>query len=230
MAARVDCVPMTTPGCRGEGDNLPDDHILLASWRTGEKRSGELLFERHYASVRRFFHNKVATHVHRDLVQKTFLACVEAPERFEARSSFRTYLFGIAHHVLLDHLRKQHRGPGRECDVDQLVIADLVPGPDEAVHARREQRVLLKALRRLSLPLQVVLELQYWESLSNPEIAEILDWPVGTVKTRLRTARAALEELIAEMAGSPEALRSTMDTLQLWAERVRVGGAPLPDL
>jgi RNA polymerase sigma-70 factor (ECF subfamily) len=219
---------MTASGRLHDGVS-PDDDALLAAWRLGEKKSGELLFERHYASVRRFFNNKVATQVHRDLVQKTFLACVEAPERFEAKSSFRTYLFGIAHHVLYDHLRKQQRQGGRECDVDELVIADLVPGPDEAAHARQEQRLLLKALRRLALPLQEVLELQYWESLSNTEIAEILDWPLGTVKTRLRSARAELEQHIAALAGSPEALRSTLDTLSLWAERVR-GGSPAPDL
>ena len=66
-----------------------------------------------------------------------------------------------------------------------------------------------------------MLELQYWESLSNAEIAEVLELPLGTVKTRLRTARLALEERVTELAGSPEALRSTLDTLQLWADRVR---------
>ena len=136
-------------------------------------------------------------------------------------SSFRTFLFGIAHHVLLDHLRASQRRDGRECDVDELVLADVLPAPDDVVHARREQRLLLKALRTLALPLQTMLELQYWESLSNAEIAEVLELPLGTVKTRLRTARLALEERVTELAGSPEALRSTLDTLQLWAERVR---------
>jgi RNA polymerase sigma factor (sigma-70 family) len=211
---------MTGPG--GLGDVVAsEDGVLLGRWRAGEKRAGEQLFERHYPSVRRFFQNKVATHAHRDLAQKTFLACVEAPERFEARSSFRTYLFGIAHHVLLDHLRAEQRRDGREDDVDDLVVADLVPAADDMVAARREQRLLLKALRQLQLPLQVMLELQYWESLSNSEIAEILELPLGTVKTRLRAARLELEATIAQLAGSPEALRSTMDTLSRWAERVR---------
>ena len=211
---------MTESG--GVGDIVAhEDGALLGRWRAGEKRAGEQLFERHYASVRRFFQNKVPPHAHRDLAQKTFLACVEAPERFEARSSFRTYLFGIAHHVLLDHLRLEQRRAGREDDVDDLVLADLVPAADDVVHARREQRLLLKALRQLSLPLQVMLELQYWESLSNSEIAEILALPLGTVKTRLRAARLELEATVAQLAGSPEALRSTLDTLQRWADRVR---------
>lgn len=202
---------------------LITDDDLLARWRVGDRRSGELLFERHYAAVRRFFHNKVPAQIHRDLVQKTFLACVEAPDRFGARSSFRTYLLGIARHVLLDHLRAHQRRLGRESDLDTLVLADVLPGPDEIAESRRDHRILLKALRRLTVVHQVVLELQYWESLSNAEIAEVLEWPIGTVKTRLRAARAVLETEVERVADSADALRSTLDTLQLWADRVRRG-------
>lgn len=195
------------------------DDELLAAWRAGDRRSGEQLFDRHYDAVRRFFRNKVASHANRDLVQKTFLALLETPHRFGARSSLRTYLFGIAHHLLIDYMRAEQRRAAREDEAEPLELADGLPGPAEQIDRRREQRLLLRALREVGLQHQVILELQYWEALSMVEIAEVLAMPVNTVRTRLRAAREELEAALDALAGSPEALRSTLDTLQLWAAR-----------
>src|SRR5262245_25197311 len=195
----------------------PSDDELLARWRAGDRESGEQLFDRHYDAVWRFFRNKVASHANRDLVQKTFLACVETPSRFEAKSSFRTYLFGIAHHVLLDHLRAQHRRATREDELEPLELVDGMPGPAEIAERRRAHRLLLKALREVRIDDQIVLELRYWESLSVAEIAEVLGKPRNTVKTRLHAARRALDEAMLRLDGSADAARSTLDTLELWA-------------
>jgi RNA polymerase sigma-70 factor (ECF subfamily) len=218
----------------------PTDEELLSSWRQGATKDGERLFERHYETVRRYFRNKVPAPAVRDLVQETFLACVEARERFRHHSSFRTYLLGIAHHVMVDSLRAAaRRGPAglpasatstasaglaasaAPLDLDQLTLADLQPAGEDAIAAKRERRLLLRALRNLRFPLQVVLELRYWESLSDPEIAEVLDEPIGTIKSRLRAGRLALEDKLAELASSTEELRSTLDSLHHWATRVR---------
>jgi RNA polymerase sigma-70 factor (ECF subfamily) len=205
------------------------DAELLASWRLGVTTAGEVLFERHYEVVRRYFRNKVPAAAVRDLVQDTFLACLQARDRFRERSTFRTYLLGIAHHRMIDHLRAAPRNRGT-LDPGELVLADLSPAGEDAIAAKRERRLLLRALRSLRFSLQVVLELRYWESLSDLEIAEVLDEPLGTVKTRLRTGRRALEDKLAELSGSAEELRSTLDSLQRWASRVRRGLADGADL
>jgi RNA polymerase sigma-70 factor, ECF subfamily len=196
------------------------DEDLLERWRCGSTQAGELLFHRHYEPVRRYFRNKLPAGVARDLVQDTFLACVEAYARRSHYSTFRAYLLGIAHHVLVDHLRAASRASGRAFDLGELVLAEL-PSGDEVIAARRERRLLLRALRRLRFPLQVVLELRYWESMTDQEIAEVLGDPLGTVKTRLRSGRQALEDQLAALASSPEELRSTVDSLRRWASRVR---------
>lgn len=56
------------------------DEELLAAWRAGERRAGELLFERYYEPVARFFFNK--TDAAAELIQQTFLACVEGAAKF----------------------------------------------------------------------------------------------------------------------------------------------------
>lgn len=197
------------------------DEDLLSSWRQGGADAGQVLFDRHYDTVRRFFRNKVPTAATRDLVQETFLACVQSRGRFRHHSTFRSYLLGIAHHVMIDHLRASYRGSGGRLDLADLILGDLGPIGEDAIAAKRERRLLLRALRGLKFPLQVVLELRYWESMSDQEIAEVLDEPLGTVKTRLRAGRLALEARIAELSGSAEELRSTLDSLQRWASRVR---------
>lgn len=204
----------------------PADEDLLLSWRHGSRQAGELLFDRHYRTVRRYFSNKVPAAATRDLVQETFLACVEAYARLRDHSSFRGYLLGIAHHVLVDYLRARSRH-GQASDLDDLILADLQPAGEDAIAAKRERRVLLRALRRLRFPLQVVLELRYWESMSDHEIAEILDEPLGTIKTRLRAGKRALEEQVARLTSTPEELRSTLDSLHRWAARVRAVALPL---
>jgi RNA polymerase sigma-70 factor (ECF subfamily) len=196
------------------------DEELLASWRAGHAAAGELLFERHYEAVRRYFRNKAPAAAARDLVQDTFLACLQARDRLRTRSTFRAYLLGIAHHRMVDHLRATPRNR-RALELGELSLADLDPAGEDAIAAKRERRLLLRALRSLRFPLQAVLELRYWESMSDPEIAEVLDEPLGTIKTRLRAGRRALEDKLAELSSSPDELRSTLDSLQRWAARVR---------
>lgn len=200
----------------------PTDEALLLRWRQGERAAGELLFDRHYEAVRRFFRNKVPVATSRDLVQKTFLACMEAFARLHYHSTFRSYLLGIARHVLIDHLRAAPRRDSREIDLADVALADVQPAGEDAIAAKRERRLLLRALRRLRFPLQLVLELRYWEAMSDTEIAEVLDEPLGTIKTRLRAGRLALEDQLAQLAGTHDELRSTLDSLHRWATRVRI--------
>ena len=197
------------------------DEALLSSWRQGDASAGELLFDRHYETVRRFFRNKVPPGATRDLVQRVFLACIEAHARFSQRSTLRSYLLGIAHQVMIDHLRSSPRCATGQLDLTALILEEVNPTGDDAIAAKRERRLMLRALRNLRFPLQVALELRYWESMSDAEIAEILDEPLDTVKTRLHTGRLELETQLAELAGSPEELRSTLDSLHRWATRVR---------
>ena len=80
------------------------DIDLLDAWRAGDPRAGNELFNRHFDSVCRFFANKAGNEVD-DLIQRTFLACVEGRDRFRGDASFRGYLFGVARNVL--HARLQ---------------------------------------------------------------------------------------------------------------------------
>lgn len=191
-----------------------DDRTLLEAWRGGDRDAGGELFDRHYPAVSRFFRGKVegaAT----ELTQRTFLACLESRDAFRGDASFRTYLFTIARHELYRHLRARRRGPA-VLDFAAVSLAELAPTPSQLIARGEEQRLLLAALRRISLEAQLVLELFYWEQQTSKQIAAILGVPHGTARSRLRAARHALEAQLGALSRSPERLASTLDNLERW--------------
>jgi RNA polymerase sigma factor (sigma-70 family) len=198
---------------------VPTDAELLERWRSGDKSAGEELFERHFDSIARFFRNKV-DHGIDDLIQRTFLACVESRDKFRGDSSFRTYLFGVAHNVLGKHFRSKKRH-GDKIDFGVTSVHDLGPSPSVVVAQHREQRMLLEALRRIPLELQVVLELYYWEKLTAGEVASVVGVPEGTARTRIRRARQLLEQEMGKLSESADLLHTTIANLDNWAASLR---------
>jgi RNA polymerase sigma-70 factor (ECF subfamily) len=196
---------------------MTSDLELLHAWGRGDKNAGEELFRRHFVAVDGFFRVRLDRDVD-DLTQRTFLACLESRGRFRAEGSFKAFLFGIARNLLLDHLRRAGQTPRTSSDAE---LAASAPSPSARVAQRQEQRLLLRALRRLPIDHQIALQLHYWEHLRGTEIAEVLGVAEGTVWSRLTRAKALLREQIEAVAESPALARSTVDDLERWAGAVR---------
>jgi RNA polymerase sigma-70 factor (ECF subfamily) len=176
---------------------MESDGELLERWRLGDKSAGTSLFARHFASIRRFFASKIGPSDVEDLVQRTFMGCVEATERFREDASFRTFLFAIAKRQLYKYLRDRARKDAREePDFTMSSVQALGHSPSSVLAAEQERSVLLTALQRVSVEDQTLLELHYWEQLAAPEIAEVLGISSGAVRTRLHRARRELEEVV----------------------------------
>lgn len=199
----------------------PSDSELFEAWARGDASAGSALFDRHFASLYRFFRNKAPDAVE-DLIQETMLACTKAKASFRGDSSFRTYLFTIARHELYAHLESRRRKASREEELGTLSVADLGTSPSGALARRRDQALLLRALRGIPLDLQVVLELAFFEDLSGSEIAEIVGVPEGTVRSRLRRAKEALREELERQAtaGDEAALAESRQDFDGWARDV----------
>lgn len=197
---------------------LKTDAELVAAWQSGDAGAGELLFDRHFASVSRFFRNKVGDCLD-DLVQATFMKLLEAPKGFRGEGSFRSYLFGVAYNVLRRHFRDRRRDERIDFGVTSVHAAGA--SPSSVLDADREHRSLLHALRRIPIEHQTLLELFYWESLSATEIGEVLGLPEGTVRTRLRRARALLADELAKVIPDAAQLESTLGRLDDWARSLR---------
>lgn len=174
-----------------------------------------MLVQRNFSVVFRFFTTKV-TDGAEDLTQKTFLVALEHADRLRRDVSFRAFLLGVARNVLLHHWREQGRsGPGGG-------IPEADPGlPPDIVVEKEEQRILLKALRRIPLDYQIVIELYYWEEMGVAEVAAVLGVPSGTVKARLHRARGRLRRAIEALAEDPAVIESTVGNLERWAASLR---------
>ncbi len=170
------------------------DAALLGAWKAGDAVAGRRLFDRHIGVVSRFFTNKVDHDVD-DLIQLTFLSALQAADRFEGRCTFRGFILGIAHKLLLKHLRRRY-ARGHRLDFEQVTLRDLGTSASRRVARSLERERLLERLASLPIPEQVALELYYWEEMPASEIAEVLGVPEGTVRTRIRSARLKLRRML----------------------------------
>lgn len=120
-----------------------------------------------------------------DVLQETFAAAVRNPERVRSASSARAYLFGIARNLAATTCRNR-----RETEPVPLNLAAEVSQPDWKLELMRE------AIGRLKPDFKEALELRLQHEMSYEEIAETLDVPVGTVRSRLHNAVNELRRVV----------------------------------
>lgn len=198
------------------------DHELLIAWRTGDRRAGAALFDRHFASIRRFFINKACSESEvEELVQRSFVAALESAERFRGDASVKTWLISIARNIQREWIREVMREAIDAVEPDAMCSEKLGPGVTTGLDVKREQQLLLTALRRLPLDQQSLLELFYWEELTASELVEVFGVPEGTIRTRLRKAKLDLRGSIEALARTQEELDSTRSGLEGWARGLR---------
>ena len=188
---------------------MSSDTELLSAWRDGDRDAGDELLRRYFDAVCRFFRGKLGDDVE-DLIQRTFLDCVESRDRVR-EDGFRAYLFTVARNRLFDHLRAAQRRPER-VDISLRSVEDLGTSPSTKLARTEHERLLIRALRSIPLDYQIALELAYWEQLSGREIAVVLGIAENTVRSRMSRARAALREQLEQLAASPELSDSTLQS------------------
>ncbi len=137
----------------------------------------------------------------RDVVHDVFLKVyVEAPG-FLFKSSFSSWLYRIVVNRSLDEARRQKRRKlhlSTDAMTDDILDRNDAEQPEQAALGREAEVELAKAVAKLSPKLKAVITLRYFEGLSYEQVAEIIERPVGTVKSRLRRAHRKLGETLGE--------------------------------
>jgi len=147
-----------------------------------------------------------------DLTQEAFLRALEAIGSFSHKAGFYTWLFRIAVNLSISHRRRKARtatlslhGPDGRC-ISEHQTARLVGGgsaepddPPARLSARETGRLVREGLEQLDDDHRAVIVLRDLESFNYQQIAQILDLPVGTVKSRLHRARMELRERLKPM-------------------------------
>ena len=174
---------------------MVSDEQLMLDLRGGSGEAFETLFDRHRDAVWRFFRRRLADAARgEELVQDVFVAVFEHARRYEPRSSFRSYLFGIAWNMLLAERRKAARRGAAALEEDAAAPS---LDPDAALWVRR-------ALATLDEHDREIVMLREFEQLHYQEIADLLRLPLNTVRSRLFRARMSLR---AALEDGPRAAR-----------------------
>ncbi|MCU0688693.1 MAG: RNA polymerase sigma factor [Phycisphaerales bacterium] len=188
------------------------DEQVLESYRRGEAAALEVLIRRHHDDLLRFLYRLTGSRtLAEDVFQETFLQIHLSAGTFDVTRRFKPWLFTIAANKARDMLRKNARrrtldldapvgggasggggggsGGGEVTFIDLMEIDGLTPA-EGVLDAERDAKVQ-QVVSELPLLMREILLLAYFQRMSYSQIAEALDIPLGTVKSRLHSAVAA---------------------------------------
>lgn len=182
------------------------DDGLVRRGQAGDRAAFARLVERYqdrvYNACYRMCNNDADA---QDLTQAAFVKALEALPRFEARSGFFTWLFRIAVNLAISHRRARRRTPVLH-GIPERVAFDGRLGtdhqqPDLALERSEEHGRLASALAVLDADFRAAVILRDVEELDYATISEILDVPVGTVKSRIHRGRMLLRDALIQREG-----------------------------
>jgi RNA polymerase sigma-70 factor, ECF subfamily len=178
-----------------------DDGTLLARARQGDEEAFSLLFARHERAVYRYAAYICGREGADDVVQDTFLAILRQRERIDLpKGALQAYLLGIARHVALKRLTVQEASD--ETQLDTLNVEGAVASQQlttlDALTRREAIGFVRAAVNSLPLAYREVVALCDLQELDYASAADVLQVPIGTVRSRLHRARALLAAKLAD--------------------------------
>ena len=176
------------------------DKSLLGEVAAGDRLAMQVLFQRHNVRVYRFVLRLVGNPaIAEEIVGDVFLNVWQHAATFQSRCEVTTWLLTIARHKAISLLRRRSEASLTE------EMADAVPDPSqnaETLIEQEDRRMRMRAcLAQLSPLHREVIDLVYYHEKSIEEVAQIVDAPIGTVKTRMFYARNHLARLIKATGG-----------------------------
>ena len=177
------------------------DKQLVARVQKGDSRAFDMLVlkyqHRIFGLISRYVHD--ADEV-QDVAQEAFIKAYRALPRFRGDSAFYTWLYRIAINTAKNHLvSRSRRPPGSDVDVEDAEYyasggaLHEIETPESALFGAELKAVVETAIRELPEDLRTAVTLREFDGLSYEDIADIMDCPVGTVRSRIFRAREAID-------------------------------------
>ncbi|MCS1381479.1 sigma-70 family RNA polymerase sigma factor [Lysinibacillus sphaericus] len=138
------------------------------------------------------------TEIAKDMVQNTFIKCYKNVDTFRYDAQIKTWLYRIAINECKDYLKSWHFKMVQVKSFIHETAKSIYPSTEKTVIDKYNNEELKDTIFSLPKVYREVVYLYYYESLKTDEIAEVLDIPMNTVKTRLRRAKQRLESMIKE--------------------------------
>lgn len=176
------------------------DEQLVAKVQAGDRHSFDLLVLKYQHKVmglvRRFVKDQSEAE---DVAQEAFIKAYRAISSFRGDSAFYTWLYRIAVNTAKNTLDARKRRPGSDIDIDdveEFAFSDslrLDENPESLLASEDMHRVVEETLAGLPEELRKALMLREFDGLSYEDIAQIMDCPIGTVRSRIFRAREAID-------------------------------------
>jgi RNA polymerase sigma-70 factor (ECF subfamily) len=188
--------------------HFPDED-LITRYRNGDEDAFEMLFRRYEKPVFSFIYRILMSAVDaEDLCQETFLRLIKEKMKYQESGNFKTWIFRIALNLCRDRLRRKkfrsHRSidtPSRSQNGKIIEFENTLSNPDpDQIYCmeKDEMKVLIqKAFAKLPIKHRTVVILKDYQSLKFSEIAEIMNSPVGTIKSLNHRGRQKLKKILA---------------------------------
>lgn len=168
------------------------DEDLMRRYAGGDVAAFQRLYERHRGGLYRYFLRQSNASVAEELFQDVWARVIQSRKRYRAKAAFRTWLYTLAHHRLVDHWRRagvrsiELSAPDDDCAGH--MAADSKPGPQRLVDLRDCIEQLLQLVAGLPEVQRQTFLLRHEAGLSLSEIGEAMSAGAETVKSRLRYA------------------------------------------
>ena len=180
------------------------DDKLVKRAKKGDSRAFDLLVLKYQGRVAQLVSRYVSNAAEvEDVTQEAFIKAYRALPKFRGDSAFYTWLYRIAANAAKNHLVALSRRPTTDLALDDSESYE-VPGrlkdnesPDEVIMGLQLEAVISQAIDALPLELKAALTLREFDGLSYDEIAEVLECPIGTVRSRIFRAREAIDQKVA---------------------------------
>jgi len=182
------------------GDSYTDKE-LVKRVQQGDKKSFDLLVLKYQNRIIKLVSRYVREQSDAmDIAQEAFLKAYRALPNFRGDSAFYTWLYRIAINTAKNHIVSMSRRPPEahleNADGDAIALEELQPDIDNPEHlllADEIKETILTAMNKLPEDLRVAITLREVEGLTYEEIAEAMDCPIGTVRSRIFRAREAVD-------------------------------------
>ncbi|HZL15198.1 MAG TPA: sigma-70 family RNA polymerase sigma factor [Verrucomicrobiae bacterium] len=186
-------------------DRRAEEAALLVRIREQDERAIEALYERYSGPLYSLAYQVTGgDRFAQDVVQEVFVAVWKNAGRFDpARGSLSSWLFALARHKAIDLVRREANVRRHTADVD-LELEEAADDVDQEAWRRVRRDAVRAAMAQLPEAQRVAVEMAFFGGLTHVEISEALGIPLGTAKTRIRTALLRLRDIlgqsVAEMA------------------------------
>ena len=181
------------------------DDKLVKRAKKGDSHAFDLLVLKYQGRVAqlvsRYLNNAAEVE---DVTQEAFIKAYRALPKFRGDSAFYTWLYRIAANAAKNHLVALGRRPSSDMALDDSEVFDVLgrlkdhESPDEVIMGQELEMLISRTIEELPVELRAALTLRELEGLSYEEIADVLECPIGTVRSRIFRAREAIDVKVAQ--------------------------------